>query len=219
MKVIHVLTIIAASLVSLPSVYSQERFGARPPNHESVEHVVASDEEAGGHKLYIVKPDEIEPRDRLQADRLAYPSIYSAGRSEGVIVLFGFPTCGFCTLQAGVIPDNYRLLKVNKDESDSPGGPTWRRLMTKWEVVDTFLGKEAPTYPTTVIVVDGIPIKHFTAFKPWRVINKHSAKAKYEDDKIDKTRRDRRDGNRNRPLRNWFRQGGGEFKRRVGCGA
>lgn len=199
MKVIHVLTIIAASTACLPCVYSQERFGASPPNHGVVEHALPSGEAAGEHKLYIIptpKPDENKPDTNVarQADRLAYPSLFTAGRSEGVIVMFGFPSCGFCTLQASVIPDNYRLLKVNKGESDSPGGPTWRRLMTKWEVVDTFLGKEAPTYPTTVIVVDGIPTKHFTAYKPWRVLKQHAQKAQYEDDtkklrEVDRRRR------------------------------
>jgi len=213
MKVIYVLTIVAASSTCLPSVYSQERFGARPPTHEATQHVVEGDEATGEHKLYVrPKPDlpdgiRIFPLvDVRQADRLAYPSLFSAGRSEGVIVIFSFPTCGFCTLQENAIPDNYRVLKVNKDESDSPGGPTWRTLMTKWEIVDTFLGKEAPTYPTTVVVVDGIPIKHFTAFKPWRVIKKHSEKAQYEVDtpKPDKKRRDRRDRRDRRLFRNWF---------------
>lgn len=221
MKVLYVLTIIAASSACLPRVYSQEQFGAWPPIDATIQHTDAGGETTGGeHQLYIPTPklpDNIRVFplvDTRQADRVAYPSLFSAGRSEGVIVIFGFPSCTFCTMQANAIPDNYRVLKVNKDESDSPGGPTWRALMSQWEVVDVWKifenrKRELPTYPTTVIVVDGVPITHFTAFKPWRIIKVHSEKAKYEADtpkpNDNKTRRNRRNNRRDdRPFRKWL---------------
>ncbi len=67
--------------------------------------------------------------------------------------------------------------------------------MSQWKVVDT---KEIPIYPTTVVVVNGIPKKHFTSVKPWKVIEEHAGEAKYDKDsepenvrKVDRHRRDK----------------------------
>ncbi len=96
----------------------------------------------------------LETVDPKQANQLEYPWLYLEGRDQGVIVIFGFPSCAACKVQENLIPADYRLLVVNKNLSNSPGGPTWRDLMDQWGFVRT-------VYPTTVIVVNGIPTKHF----------------------------------------------------------
>jgi thiol-disulfide isomerase/thioredoxin len=165
-------------------------------------------QEATGIDLYVkpdrphdTKPDEPDEPDRPEvdprkADPKAYSTLYSETREKGVIVIFGASWCGWCKIQRDAIPDNYRLLYVEVDEKRH--GKQWRELMTKWGVVANVLDKEAPTYPTTVVAVDGVPVTHWYGWKPWRSVEKRCEKAKAHEQETEQT-----DGN-------W---GGGHYNR------
>ncbi len=168
--------------------------------------------ETEGVNLYIApddrKPDRAPPdvdgddqlADPRKADKEAYPALYRLrGEAKAIIVVFGFPTCGWCRVQERAIPKNYNMLAVNKDDLGVAGGEkTWRDLMKQWEV-----GGRVPVYPTTVVVVDGLPVKTFTSYKPWKTIKPHAVKAKI-DDKEDDTKRNNR--NDRRGNRDWWQR-------------
>lgn len=142
-------------------------------------------------------------RETKAANAEAYPSLYRRKAADGIILIFGFPTCAPCHMQRSAIPQNYRVLKVDKDKSDIPGGPTWRALMKAWDIDQRIkvMDLPYPLYPTTVIVEQGLPTKIFYAYKPWRIIEPHAKKAKSNDEKTHTPNRRRNRGwffNRNR---------------------
>ena len=139
---------------------------------------------------FLFREDEKEPDggkpDPKKASREAYPSLYSEAREKGVIVIFGFPTCGPCLKFEKQIPEGYRVLKVDYREENVKGsGKTWRDLMGQWGIVYN----KYPVYPTIAIVVDGKPIelaegRHaFVSYKPWRVVEPFAKVAKKDEEK------------------------------------
>jgi hypothetical protein len=234
MRLFHVFAIAILWAASVQSFCYGQQFGAWPPSYETIQfsefatQETASEHGPAGIELYV-NPDEkrtdTETDGRLPdnkretdkgpkkdpriADKASYPSLYRPGR-RAVIIIFGFPTCKFCVAQALVIPKNYDLLKVNRSDSDASGKgkPTWRDLMKQWEVDKKVGDKLAPIYPTTVLVENGLPVKVWHAYKPWRELEPHVQKAKIADDekddrqvKPDETDRDRR---KRRNFIDWF---------------
>lgn len=175
---IYVLAIYAASLLGLLGFYQSAECQAWPPIDQYAKHgnpYLADTPTAGGIKLYIDTP--AKPKDPRQADKKAFSPLYEKGREEGTIIIFGTSWCGWCKMQMNAIPDGYRVLYV---DTENKTGPNWRALMTKWDIVHKVLDKEAPTYPTSVVVVDGVPVHHWYGYKPFSTIQKHVGKAKHE---------------------------------------
>lgn len=184
----NVFAIVAAVVFGLFFVCERGNCQAFPTPDGSFEHAfqnVAS-QEATGIDLYVKpdkqpdtkpdKPDKPEP-DRRQVTAKEYPALFQEARQKGVIVIFGATWCGWCKIQRAAIPDDYRVLYVETDID-----PKYRKLMTKWEVVPKVGKKEAPTYPTMVLAANGVPIKHWYGFKPWRVFEDDMKKAKKDED-------------------------------------
>lgn len=182
--------------------------------------------EAAGIDLYVkpdksdnTKPDKPDGKvDPRKASKKTFPALYQEAREKGVIVIFGADWCGWCKMQEKSIPEGYRVLYVKVE--DKGKRTAWRDLMTQWGVVPKVAGKEAKTLPTTVLAVDGIPVKHWYGWKPWRVLEKEVKQAKGED-KNEQKKIDRGRGGsvqprvrRNRPSPRTYRTKFGRWAKR-----
>lgn len=147
-----------------------------------------------GKKLYVI-PDEGDGDEQSEvevnvdifdnADDFAdfkdrrsktdYPTLYRPGHAEGVIVVIGFDGCVWCKKQLKEFPDGHRVLYVDKDKSDKPDGPSWNKLIERFNLFKT--------YPTTLIIEKGKLTKSFSGFKPWAAIEPHATNTKEQDDK------------------------------------
>jgi hypothetical protein len=221
-RVIYVLTIYAGILLGLSVFCQRGRSETRPTAHRVAKYDQTNLGRQESSIDIYVKPGKRPspspsptpnptPRPRLdprRADAATFSALYEKGRAGGTIVIFGAEWCGWCKFQLAAIPDGYRVLYVDIEKE----GGKWRRLMTQWRLVEK---GESVSLPTTAMVVDGLPVKSWTAAKPWRVLKEHVQKAKKNEDDTKRTRIDY-SGNRgysdrgrserrqpSRPIRRW----------------
>lgn len=152
------------------------------------------DEADEGREDYAFTPDEDFIARRKQT---AYPSIYRPGNASGVILVVGFPECGWCKVVLKNIPGvsfpamrskpmkiestGYRVMYVHKDRTDKlnkdDDAPTWDDLLTKFKL--------KKVYPTVIMIEKGKMTKAFSGFKPWATIQPHVEAAKITKDEDD----------------------------------
>ena len=132
-------------------------------------------------------PFDLDDDFRKRRSETPYPSLYSPERAAGVIVVIGYPECGWCKQQLRVIPGHdsfleletkdYRVIYVDRNKADplnkSVNPPTWDGLREKLEL--------PKVYPTTLIVEKGRITKTFSGFKPWLTIEPFAKAAKKND--------------------------------------
>lgn len=130
---------------------------------------------------YAFEPDDDFRERKAETD---YPTLYEPGVAEGVILVIGFPECGWCKKQLENIPGNdsfvdldgkdYRVLYVDRSNTDplnqDEDAPTWDDLRIRFNLNDS--------YPTTLIIEQGLLRKSFSGFKPWLMVQPFATPAK-----------------------------------------